>query len=447
VCIVFKKSKSLKLRFLQVIIIIFVVTIILSLSLIYYTLSQKVNNLSEKFAIQYALKEKSRITAPIEKEIALVQNLVDAPLLRKWAQDEKNDQLMEKAIEELEVYRKNFQDSSYFFIIDESQNYYFNNKQNEYENNQYRYTLDNDNKDDQWYFATMKQVDDYHINMNYDRALQKTKLWIDAIIYNKKGKKIGMAGTGFSLDSFIQDFLKSKSEFITPLLFDSKGYIRAYQDTNLIQMATINKKVSKKDEKTIFKFLKGKDADKLQTMMNELTDNAEEVSTIQFHMQNDKRIAAVTYIKSMDWYMMTLLDTSEIFSIWDFLPTIAVLILSLLVIVLAIIFFINKFILHPIGDLTDFTEVIAKGNYDKKIAMDYENEFGTLAESFNKMTDTINKHTNHLEELVDQRTRELKKSNTKLSAKNKKIMDNINYAQHIQGSILPAKNEINVLFE
>ena len=409
-----KNPKSLKTRFLQVVISISIVAIILSVAFIYYTLSNKVNELSKKFAVQYALKEKSRITSPIKKEIALVQNLADSPILRKWAQNENNEDLKAKALAELESYRKNFQDSSYFFIIDESKNYYFNNSKNEYLNNQYQYTLDEENEDDKWYFATMEQVDDYYINMNYDRALKTTKLWIDAIIYNTEDKKIGMLGTGFSLDRFIQDFLKSDSKFVTPLLFDSKGYIRAYQDTNLIELCTINKEVSKTDEKTVFKLLQGKDADKLQSMMNDLSNNSNKVSTVKFEMQNDNRIAAVTYIQSMNWFIMTLLDNSKILNMWDFLPTIAVLIVSLFVIAGAIIFFINRFILKPISHLTEFTKVIADGNYDKKISMDFDNEFGTLADSFNKMANTINKHINHLEELVEQRTEELEERNKEL---------------------------------
>ncbi len=409
-----KNPKSLKTRFLQVVISISIVAIILSVAFIYYTLSNKVNELSKKFAVQYALKEKSRITSPIKKEIALVQNLADSPILRKWAQNENNTDLKAKALAELESYRKNFQDSSYFFIIDESKNYYFNNSKNEYLNNQYQYTLDEENEDDKWYFATMEQVDDYYINMNYDRALKTTKLWIDAIIYNKEDKKIGMLGTGFSLDRFIQDFLKSDSKFVTPLLFDSKGYIRAYQDTNLIELCTINKEVSKTDEKTIFKLLQGKDADKLQSMMNDLSNNSNKVSTVKFEMQNDNRIAAVTYIQSMNWFIMTLLDNSKILNMWDFLPTIAVLIVSLFVIAGAIIFFINRFILKPISHLTEFTKVIADGNYDKKISMDFDNEFGTLADSFNKMANTINEHINHLEKLVEQRTEELEERNKEL---------------------------------
>ena len=80
------------------------------------------------------MKEKNRITNPIEREIALSQKLVDTPILKKWAQNESDKELKGMALAELESYRKHFQDKSYFFIVDESKNYYFNNKNNEYEN-------------------------------------------------------------------------------------------------------------------------------------------------------------------------------------------------------------------------------------------------------------------------------------------------------------------------
>jgi len=444
--VMMKDKKSMKSQIIKIVIIVYIITSIASFSLIYLTLDNKIEELGTKFSIQYLLKEKNRITTPIEKEIALSQKLADTPTIKKWAQNEKNEDLKERAIAELESYRKHFQDKSYFFVIHDSGNYYFNNKKDEFANNQYRYTLDPENEKDKWYFKTMQEVDDFILNVNYDRVLNTTKLWIDAIIYNNNGQKVGMAGTGFSLDQFLNNFLETDSPYITPIMFDKKGFVQAHQNEEYITLSAISASLAQEKNKTIFDLLGTEDQAKIRSIMQNLQSENKEVSTADILIDGKNRIAAVSFIPSINWYIMILLDTSEIFSIWDFTPTILILVSSLLLLVIAIVYFINKIVINPINKLTGFTEVIAAGNYDKTIDIKSNNELGKLADSFNKMAATIREHTNNLEQLVQKRTEKLTETNQELSKKNKKIMDNINYAKYIQRSILPETEDYQEYF-
>lgn len=436
-----EKNNSLKSQITKIVIIIYIITSIAAFSLIYITLDNKIEDLGTNFSIQYLLKEKNRITTPIEREIVLAQKLVDTPTIKKWAQNEDDKSLKKTALASLESYRKHFQSKSYFFVIDDSRNYYYNNKENEFEGNQYRYTLEDNNKKDNWYFTTMKKVDNYSLNVNYDRSLNTTKLWINVIMDDDQGNKIGMAGTGFTLDQFLDKFLKTNSKFITPIMFDQKGFVQAYKDEEYIKLSAISSSLSKDENKTIFDLLNTKDQQKIETIMQKLESNPDEVSTVDISINGKKRIAAVSFVPSLNWHMMVLLNPSEFFSFWDFAPTIITMVVSLLLLVIAIIYFINRIVINPINKLTGFTEVIAEGDYNKKIDIESKNEIGKLAKSFNQMTETVREHTTNLEQLVEERTKKLTKTNKELSIKNKKIMDNINYAKYIQRSILPDLDE------
>lgn len=440
-------NKSLKSQITKIVIIIYIITSIAAFSLIYITLDNKIEDLGTKFSIQYLLKEKNRITTPIEREIVLAQKLVDTPTIKKWAQNEDDKNLKKTALASLESFRKHFQANNYFFVIDESRNYYYNNKKNEFEGNQYRYTLDENNEKDKWYFTTMEKVDEYILNVNYDRELNTTKLWVNVIMQDDQGNKIGMAGTGFTLDKFLDKFLKTNNKFITPIMFDQKGFVQAYKDEEYIKFSAISSSLSKDENKAIFDLLNTEDQQKIETIMQNLESNPNEVKTTDISINGEKRIAAVSFVPSLKWHMMVLLNSSEFFGIWDFAPTIITMIASLLLLVIAIIYFINRIVINPINKLTGFTEVIAEGNYDKKINIESKNEFGTLAKSFNEMTETIREHTNNLEQLVKERTKKLTKTNKELSIKNKKIMDNINYAKYIQRSILPDFDEYQQYLE
>lgn len=428
---------------MKIIVIIYLVTSCLALIFIYFTLDDKINDLGTRFAIQHVLKEKNKISNPIKREISLSQKMVDTPILKQWAQNESDQQLKERAIAELESYRRNFKDKSYFFIVDDSQNYYFNNKENEYAEDQYRYTLDETNEDDKWYFSTIEEVDDFMLNVNIDRELKTTKLWINAIMYNDEGEKIGMGGSGLTLDRFLNEFLDTNNSYLTPILFDKQGFIQAYEDKDYIKQSAISSDFAQEDEKTIYSLLNEKE--KIDNIMESFTDteDSESVKTMNVDLNGEERIASVSYIPSIDWYAMTLLDTSEIFSFMDFALLIIGLITSLFLIVVGIVYFLNKIVIRPIIKLTDFTDVMAEGDYEARIDLNSDNELGSLANSFNEMAETIHQYTDHLEEQVEERTEELRATNQELEAKNQKIMDSISYAQKIQQSILPESEKIN----
>lgn len=86
-----------------------------------------------------------------------------------------------------------------------------------------------------------------------------------------------------------------------------------------------------------------------------------------------------------------------------------------------------KNIVDPIKDLTVVTKEISEGNLKKKISVYNNDEIGELAASFSKMQFSINKRTEelekhklNLEEMVDERTRELDKTQ-KILAESEKM--------------------------
>lgn len=178
------EQQRIQTQLTKIIVVVYVATTILAITSVYLTLNLKVQDLGETFSIQYLLKEKSIIAAPIEREVALACKMVDTEVVREWAQDEGSDFLQEMALRELENYRQHFQDESYFFIIDESKNYYYNDEDGLDLEDHYRYTLHEQEPNGQWYFNTMASTEHYSLNVNVDRVLETTKVWINAIVYD-----------------------------------------------------------------------------------------------------------------------------------------------------------------------------------------------------------------------------------------------------------------------
>ena len=82
---------------------------------------------------------------------------------------------------------------------------------------------------------------------------------------------------------------------------------------------------------------------------------------------------------------------------------ISFIVVSIILLVMCVLF-INIFIsiIKPIKILQDATFSITHGNLDQKIEIDIKNEFGQLADSFNKMNDNLNITTVSRDKLVDE---------------------------------------------
>jgi len=85
------------------------------------------------------------------------------------------------------------------------------------------------------------------------------------------------------------------------------------------------------------------------------------------------------------------------------------------VLLLTILFFITSSIIHPLKSMVFATNQIARGELNQKVGIDFQDEIGQLAQSFNQMTENLKKANEKLvqwgktlEKKVEERTEELR---------------------------------------
>ena len=198
----------------------------------------------EQWAVRYAEKQvlydKSRMLQPILQEIALARQLAGSQQILEWARNPDDAGLTARAIAEMENFRQNFADKSYFVALKGSGAYYHNNDENEFAGKQLRYRLDPKKKADSWFYDIIGQQRDMYLNVNQDLNLGVTKLWIDMLI--RDGDNIvGVAGTGLDLSQFIREILDDTQPGISSLFIDHAGAIQVFRDEGLIDFGSITK--------------------------------------------------------------------------------------------------------------------------------------------------------------------------------------------------------------
>jgi len=399
-------GKSLQAKFLRIIVVAYLAVSVVTLFVFFGSLDGIARRLGTDFAVQYVLKEKAVISAPINREIALARKLADTPLIKKWTLAENDAVLRDDALTELGSFKNHFQDGSWFFVVHGSGHYYFNDQAGTYTGKELRYTLKSSDPADAWYFSTVTKVRDFALNVNYDKDIQQTKLWINVLV--REGNAVlGLAGTGLTLDAFIRDFIAGKPAGIVPLLLDAQGAIQAHPDPLRIDQSSISKKPE--DRSTLLKLLRDKkDRTALEDALARLARGETQVEAIWVRTAEGERICSLVRIPEIDWYAAVIFEHDRIIGLSRFLPMLATSALSLLLLSALLLIALRRVILKPIGELTQSTQDFSEGKPTASLPIRSGDELGVLTEAFNSMTSTIRSYTESLEATVRKRTRDLR---------------------------------------
>jgi len=123
-----------------------------------------------------------------------------------------------------------------------------------------------------------------------------------------------------------------------------------------------------------------------------------------------------------------------------------------LLIVFAAVFGISKRITAGLSDLAGAAKRLQAKDYSVRVNIPTHDEVGEVGVAFNRMAEEISYHTENLEQLVDERTKELEGANKEISALNEKLKSEnlrlgaeLAVARHIQMMVLPKPRELEAI--
>ncbi|MGC8119531.1 diguanylate cyclase domain-containing protein [Marinobacter sp. VGCF2001] len=355
--------------------------------------------------------DSARLLQSLEREIGLARQMASSSALIQWAQAPDNPTLEALAIRQMESFRSNFRDNSYFVALRSNLHYYYNNADNEYAADQFRYVLDPTKPDDAWFFQLIEEGRDFHLNVNPDTELGVTKLWIDVLMRDAQDNVVGMVGTGLNLDNFLQDIVDIGQDGITTLFVDYNGAIQLYRDLNYIDFATIIKPEGQKNTVDLL-FDDPQDKQQVLGMLQLLKQRNGESGAVEsgfVTVDGRKHLAGVAFLPAIGWFEITLLDLEALIPRSYLWPLIAVFIASLLITLVLFHQIIQSRILKPVISLENAVHRLREGRFDLPYLHKPDNEIGRLVDHFEKMSHSLENTTRELEREVEARTQELQR--------------------------------------
>lgn len=373
---------------------------------------QQAIGIVEQWAVRYAEKQvlydKSRMLQPILQEIALARQLAGSQQIREWARNPGDPELTRRAVAEMENFRQNFSDKSYFVALKDSGAYYHNNAANEFAGKQLRYKLDPKKPADQWFYDIVGQNRDMHLNVNPDVNLRVTKLWIDLLI--RDGDDIlGVAGTGLDLSQFIREVLDNAQPGIASLFIDHDGAIQVFRDERMIDFGSITK--GSGERKTIaLLFERPADRAAMLDAMKELESSGAKVVTRFVEMHGKPYLAGVAWLPEIGWYEITLLDLDVVLPLASFSGILLVYGAALLLALLLFNLLLGRLVLRPLAQLEQAILTVQSGQFSgAMLPGGRKDEIGRLMDLFRQMASNVLQSRSELEHKVRERTEALER--------------------------------------
>ena len=316
----------------------------------------------------------------LKADMALAKKMCSSPLVSAFFQDPSNEELQKLAFQEMRDYQSSFSSDTIFWINDVDKRYYFNGD--------YSYTLDPKDPDSAWFAATLNSRVPLSFNVNYDIGIKQTKLWINTLVFSKSGTPVGVAGTGLTLDDFVNRTYEGLPDFVDTYFFDESKVVVGAKDTELLGGKT-----------KIEQFYDGVD-------LNVLMKQAKNGSAMTGKMGKTRLI--VSYIPSYDWYMIMSMPISagSNFSIVLLQHLLLAIVCIVIVFTLIYVFFFHK-VLSPLRKAAVFFNNLSaeldKGSSDltHRLEVKSKDEIGNLSASFNKFMDKLHGAFDRIHEAKD----------------------------------------------
>lgn len=167
----------------------------------------------------------------LNSQLTLVRQMIRSPSISQYLENPDDDGQRKAAYQEFAAYSNSFLSKSVFWVSDVDLRFY--------QDMEYKYTVDPENPDNYWYKMTVYETEEYNFNINYNPDLNVTMLWVNAVIRNKAGKPVGMAGTGIPLTDFIGSMYNGLDKDIVMYLYNDSLEITGAKDSSVLAQTTL----------------------------------------------------------------------------------------------------------------------------------------------------------------------------------------------------------------
>jgi len=316
---------SLRFRFINI--ALFLLTSLIMGVVLIGVLQNITKQVSVDYARYFAANAAGTFGAHLAKEIALVSKAVSSHQIIEWFLDEDNYQKKLMAYDEMIGTINQLASKDLYIAIQKTLNEFTLAKNSDVNDIKAVGKLDPDYYDDAWYFDCIASNMEYVLNVDIDKVLHRKLVWLNyKVVYN--GAPIGVFCAGLNFADVAEElFSHYNGSKIRSLIIDADGVIQ--MDSSLLNTDFLkyDNEISIEEE-----FKDPKLIDAVNTWLEGIIgyfEIGEEPTIVELSggfsrrglSHNDKyRYATIAPIGSTNWSVVTLFDSSSLFSLSKLIP-------------------------------------------------------------------------------------------------------------------------------
>jgi len=379
-----KKQASMRRRLVIFSAGLFLLIFVLGSAAFVFLMRQMLHDNAGKELTQIVEIEKLKLEASVNGEIAIVRKMATSPLIQQYFLDPHNKDMAKIALEDIEGYRMTFVSKSLFWVIDVDKKFFMDGE--------YIHTIDPDDPEYYWYNMTLYETQTYNFNINYNPVLNITNLWINAPVFDRDEKAVGILGTGIDLSDFVNTINERYSGQAELYFFNAAGEITGARDIGHVA------------NKIAFDAELGQTGRDILARVKNLKDG----EIRYFETKDRKGVAAFCRIPALDWNVAAV----HYFTVGDTLSTGMTFLFGVMMAVILLIFVVfNLFasiLLEPLNRLIrTLSTISSEWDLKPQDEMNQQDEVGTLSEFLNMtiidhLTGIFNKRflNGHLKKII-----------------------------------------------
>jgi len=322
---------KISLRFRSINIGLFLLTLLIMAVVLLSVLKNITKQVSEDYARYFAANAAGTFGAYLSKEIALVSKAVSSHQIANWFLDENNYQKKLMAYDEMMGTINQLVSKDLYIGIHKTLNEYTLSKNSNIDDIKAEGKLEPDYFDDAWYFACIASNMDYVLNVDIDKVEHRKLVWLNYKVVNN-GVPIGVFAVGLNFADVAEDlFSHYDGSKIRSLIVDADGVIQ--MDSSLLNTDFLK---YDNDVRIEEEFKDPKLIEAVNTWLESITGYfqiGDEPAIVELSSgfsrgfsrkglsHNDKyRYATIAPIGSTNWSVVTLFDSSSLFTLSKLIP-------------------------------------------------------------------------------------------------------------------------------
>jgi signal transduction histidine kinase/CheY-like chemotaxis protein/HPt (histidine-containing phosphotransfer) domain-containing protein len=398
-----ERKISLRFRFINIALFLIVSAIMAAVML--SVLQNITKQVSVDYARYFASNAAGNFGAHLSREIALVSKAVRSNEIINWFVDEDNYEKKLRAYDEMMGIMGQLYSNNLYIAMEKTRHEFTIEKYFEVDDIKAAGTLDPDYYDDAWYFECINSDLDYLFNVDIDKILHRKLVWLNyKVVHN--GVSLGVFCAGLNFAQVVEElFSHYDSGKIRGLIIDENGIIQMdssfLMDSDFLHYAD---ETRIEQEFTDQKFIAA-----VTAYLGSITGYFEmgiEPSIIELsrslnrngfnrdgvNRNSQYRYATIAPIGSTKWSVVTLYDSSSLFSLTKLIPLFVLMGVLFIVFAFATSVMSYRFLYKPAVALArSKDEFLAKMSHEIRTPMNAITGMAELALREN-MTDTAHEH-------------------------------------------------------